>query len=322
MNAIKKLLSHIPVRSRGSRRSRVLGLLLFVFVVAASVLPAFPQTDTAFAAGGDIDTLDFVAAGSFTYNHPTGGGAFNNRTIGKTSDVVESLETNDFTCGDHVTYLTHIVVTDSPVDANQTIALDYTFSADTTGQSGFALSDIVGVSINYGNVENGDNGSEPNPGAGSFGLDSGINDDRQTVAGGDTGTGGSTATLTYENKTGPDFQKGSELEGTVEIDDLEAGEELVLRIDVILACDPGSSPTGNLYAKLADARVVSPVQDAISGGAQTVPFKVNDNPTAVTLSFAEAQSGTSAWDLRAVVGLVASLGLVGVLAIGRRRRTS
>jgi hypothetical protein len=60
---------------------------------------------------------------------------------------------------------------------------------------------------------------------------------------------------------------------------LEAGEVVIVRIDVRIACDPGSGPTGNLQAKLEAARVVqadgAPVNppDAIPGGAQTIPFK-------------------------------------------------
>src|SRR5688500_14808141 len=50
-------------------------------------------------SGGDF-SLDFVASAPFTYDHSTGGGAFDDRTIGKTNDVVESLEGGDFACGD------------------------------------------------------------------------------------------------------------------------------------------------------------------------------------------------------------------------------
>ena len=54
---------------------------------------------------------------------------------------------------------------------------------------------------------------------------------------------------------------------------------IVVRIDVRLDCDPGSSPTGNLQADLSDARLVAtkgeklPRPQAISVGKQTIPFK-------------------------------------------------
>ena len=64
--------------------------------------------------GGDI-SLDFVAAGPFTYNHATGLGSppqfgYDNRTISKTNGVVESLEGGDFECGDLVTFFVQVKV--------------------------------------------------------------------------------------------------------------------------------------------------------------------------------------------------------------------
>src|SRR6185295_15823096 len=76
-------------------------------------------------SGGDF-SLDFVASAPFTYNHATGGGAFDDRTIGKTNDVVESLEGGDFKCGDIVSYLVQISVDNGAVGA-QTIDLNFEF---------------------------------------------------------------------------------------------------------------------------------------------------------------------------------------------------
>ncbi|MBB6611285.1 hypothetical protein H7F15_09575 [Pontibacter sp. Tf4] len=211
---------------------------------------ATPKAAAAAYDGGDF-SLDFVAAAPYTYNHATGGGAFDDRTIGVNNDVVESLEGGDFTCGDIVTFLTQITVADDAVGA-QTIELDYEFLADATGQPGVALGDIVGVQVNYGDVG----------GDGPGGTDAGIVDD-----------GGSTATLTEEQLTGPLFQNGSKLLGTVKVDDLEAGEKVVLRIDVRIECDPGSKPTGNLQAAISAGLVIDPSDDVISVGNQTVPFK-------------------------------------------------
>ena len=108
------------------------------------------------------------------------------------------------------------------------------------------------AAINYGAVSGGDGGG---------GTDSGIVDD-----------GGSTATLMNEALSAAPFTKKAVLSGTVRIDDLEANELVVLRIDVLLGCQFGSSPTGNRQAKLADSNTFGPV-DAIPGGAQTTPFK-------------------------------------------------
>lgn len=220
------------------------------------------------ADGGDF-SLDFVASAPNTYDRITGGGAFNDRTIGVSNDVVESLEGEDNQCGDLITYLIQIVVDDAPTHAVQTIEIDFSWLMDTTGQSGVALTDVVSVGINYGLVENGDDGTGVNPGIGNFGLDGGISDD-----------GGSTATLVSEVQSGPPFVAGSELLATIEVDDLEASEEVILRMDILLACQTGSNPTGNLQGDLQGARVT--VQNGvpcvgntctISGGNQTVPLK-------------------------------------------------
>jgi len=152
---------------------------------------------------------------------------------------------------------------DSDVQGSNTIELDFSFLADTTGQSGIAYDKIYNVGINYDSVENGDGGKPLGGGVGIFNLDSGIMDD-----------GGSTATLTSEILTGPLFTKGSEVLGTVRITDLEANEKVVLRIDAHLACKVGSHPTGNLQGKLEDARVIDPVQKDIPSGKQTVPLKI------------------------------------------------
>src|SRR5688572_2507994 len=69
--------------------------------------------------GGDF-SLDFIAAAPFTYHHSTGGGAYDDRTIGKENDVVESLEGGDFAAGDIVTYFVAITV-DAGATGVQTI---------------------------------------------------------------------------------------------------------------------------------------------------------------------------------------------------------
>ena len=250
--------------TRTLRAVLLVGLLL---VLAACTSTGFEaQPEFAPQAGGDFANTDFAAAAPFTYNHMTGGGAYNDRTVGDFNDVTEQLEGGEFTCGDTVTYLAQITMEAATVDPVQTAEFDFRFLANSTGQSGAALVDILNVAINYGQVENGDDGTGSNPGAGFFGLDSGINDD-----------GGSTATLLAESLTGPLFQSGSELLGTVEVDDLEPGETVVLRIDVLLGCQANSSPTGNLQAQLDGGRVTVGTTGTINTGQQTIPFlKVGD----------------------------------------------
>ena len=234
------------------------------FLLMASLLTALLLIAPAAEAESGDFSIDFIAAAPQSYNHQTGGGAFDDRTIGVDKDVVESLEGGDFSCGDIVTYFAEVTVDDTyqaDTDAPQTIEMDFSFLADTTGQSGVAIGDIVLVQVNYGTIED--------LIAGENIVDDGIIDD-----------GGSTATLITEYLTGPLFQAGSELHGTVELDDLERDETVVVRIDVKLVCDPGSNPTGNLQGALSNARLtfindtesVDP-PEAIPGGEQTIPFK-------------------------------------------------
>jgi len=231
---------------------------LQVLLIAATMI----LTPLAQAASGDF-SIDFVAAAPQSYDHLTGGGAYDDRTIGTDDDVVESLEGGNFACGDIVTFFAAVTVADTAsadADAPQTIELDFSFLLDTTGQSGVALGDIVGVSVNYSPIE------DLIPGENA--IDEGIRDD-----------GGSTATLIDEQLNGTMFVDGT-LTGTVELTDLERNEQVIVRIDVKLFCQPGSNPTGNLQADLSAARLtqingdtpVTPPQ-AIPGGAQTIPFK-------------------------------------------------
>ncbi len=199
------------------------------------------------ADGGDF-SLDFTAAAPFSYDHATGGGAYNDRTVGKDKDIVESLEGGDFACGDIVTFLTQVKV-DAAAQGAQTIQLNLTYTAHATGQQGIALvdNDVMGA-----------------------GQSAAIN-----AAADDTGTvddGGSTATVISESYDGVTFIKPTLFKRTVEVNDLEGGESVVVRTDVAIACN-GQAPTGNMQARLVSAVVTSPQADAINVGDQTVPFK-------------------------------------------------
>jgi hypothetical protein len=208
--------------------------------------------------GGDF-SLDLVASAPLTYNHATGGGSYDDRTIGRNMDVVESLEGGDFRCGDHVSYLTAIKVSASAI-GTQTIKLDYSFLAAATGQPGVALGAFTYVGINSGVVSGGD---------GTGGTDMGMISNGNETA---TLDGGYPGTI-----HGILFQKGATLDGTVTITGLQANEQVIVRVDVLIKCQIPSSPTGNLQASITGGRVSDPVfnkRDAtISVGNQTVPFK-------------------------------------------------
>jgi hypothetical protein len=183
--------------------------------------------------------LDFVAAEPTSYDHATGGGAYHQRIIGQ--DVVESLEGASFACGDTVTFLTRIAVANDVVDA-QELTLGFEFTAHATGKQGVALVDVV-------DAIDGPVSAAIN----QAGLDSGTVDD-----------GGSVATVgpLPESLSGPVFVKPSKFLRTVTVTDLEAGETVVLRTDVKLACD-GRPAKGNMLARLFTT----------GAGAQTIPLK-------------------------------------------------
>ncbi|MCG3209027.1 MAG: hypothetical protein FOGNACKC_02643 [Anaerolineae bacterium] len=254
-------------RARRTQWEKPRSLVMLIAILFSMVAPAMPAGvlpgHTALAAGGDF-SIDFAAAAPFTYNHATGGGAYNDGTIGKANDVVESLEGGDFACGDTVTYFTAITVGGDGDDDPQTIEIKLSFLANTTGQPGAAHASVTNVAVNYGSVENGGGG-----GLGTFGADTGIVDD-----------GGSTATLISQTFSPPGStvfgtppNDADRLTLTFKVDDLEDGETVIVRIDTALTCDPGSNPTGNLQGDLVSARVISPVVDTINAGNQTIPFK-------------------------------------------------
>ena len=235
-------------------RRRVGFLMIAIAVLMASFVVVAPRVQ---AGGGDFN-LDFVASAPQTYNHATGGGAFDDRTVGVNKDIVESLEGGDFTCGDTVTYLLQIQNTATPTHANQSAAFHMSFLADTTGQSGAAHSAVTSVKINYGAVQAGD---------GPGGTDTGIADN-----------GNSTVSWS-SSLNGTLFTKNATVELDFTVNNLEAGEKVVVRVDTTLACDPGSNPTGNLQASLTGASVVAEdgtvVNKKITSGSgnQTIPFK-------------------------------------------------
>ena len=218
------------------RRVLVIPLITLVIMTAlAAMAPA------AHADGGDF-SLDFIAAGPFTYNHDTGvGGEYADRTISKTEGVVESLEGGDYECGDKVVYFTQITVEDGA--AEQDIELDFSFLAEPTGQPGVGHALPVSVSANTG----------------------------------DSGMSGATGDTTVSLLSSGIDTSGAkdQVVASVGIDNLDAGEVFILRIVLELDCIFDSTPTGNLEAGIDEGRVVAPEAEegAIPVGTQTVPFQ-------------------------------------------------
>jgi uncharacterized repeat protein (TIGR01451 family) len=191
--------------------------------------------------GGDI-SLDFVAAGPFTYNHATGLGThpqfgYDNRQISKSNGVVESLEGGDFECDDLVTFFVQVKVAGN-AGGSGSVELDMSFGAETTGQPGLGFDDIVSWGINT-------------PDDGNIG----------NVA-------DNVVTLSNEHldTTGYD-----EVKGTFTVTNLAPGETAIVRMTVHLACEVGATPTGNILNAIDAARVVG--DGRVSVGQETVPMK-------------------------------------------------
>ena len=127
------------------------------------------------------------------------------------------------------------------------ITFDYTFAVEGTSGNRAGHIDVAGLAMNYAS----------SAGEGPGGLDSGINDD-----------GGSSISGVIEGyDAAGDNPPGSTYPATAEelnlmfdLDDLEAGESVVFRIDVLLACDAGSG-----------SGLVQATQNGVSLGSQSVP---------------------------------------------------
>ncbi len=229
-------------------------ILAIALAVAAQLtagqnLLAVPPNPT---TGGNF-SLNLVAAAPFTYDHSTGGGAYDDRTIGKDKDVVESLEGGDFACLDLVTHFVQISVDPAAV-GTQTIQMVFEWTADSTGQSGVAYEKMYNVIINRGDVLVGE-GTNPT-GSDAGNVENPADSNVSIIV----------------NNPGVTFSKGAKGTGTVTVSGLQAGEKVVLRFDLKIVCN-GDSPTGNLQASLASAKVIEGGSGAIGSGAQTIPLK-------------------------------------------------
>jgi hypothetical protein len=227
-----------------TRLSRKIRAGLSILAIVGLVLPV----PSAFAGGNDFD-LDFAAAAPQTYNHRTGGGFWNDGTIGQ--DIVNSLATapskSTFQCGQIVSFLT-LIGLDPSAPGPKSIQVLWKFGADTTGLSGIALGSLERAQINTG--------------------DTAI-----------TGNGGSVhLKVVSTTLTGPMFQSGSNLLVTVEVDDLDPGATTVVRLDVLIYCNPGTTPTGQLLSRLSEATVVNPITEVaiipVNTGDETIPLTV------------------------------------------------
>jgi VCBS repeat-containing protein len=235
--------------------------LLVVLALIVNLLPFAPLAGTALAAGGDFTAPDFAAAVPDTYDHAIGGGAYDDRTINV--DVTEQLQGEDLACADTVTFFTRLELTEGSND--QTVRLTYSFGADSGGQSGVGFSEFLGASINRSPIVD----------LLEDDIEDGISED-----------GGSTVTFVSDSLDPGDvqFQGGNNSNRTLvlDVDDIDVGETIIVRVDYRLGCAPNSSPTGNVDIRLSGKDVIyDPSDPGISadnpsplpGGEQTVTLQ-------------------------------------------------
>ena len=188
------------------------------------------------ANGGDFD-LDFASATPTTYNHSTGVG-------GVWGDSVEQLNGGSFNCGDKVVHFVSIHVDSNPTHPAQTARINLSFDTQSSGQDGAGYRSLFSV------------GGQTNP------------PDAAHTADGDEAV----------NLISQDFTPiGDATPGTVTVDvtNLEANETFILRVVVVIDCDPEpASPTGVISARVTSAAVTFPAAAAstINIGNQTTPL--------------------------------------------------
>ena len=153
---------------------------------------------------------------------------------GSNATTVESLNGGDFACGDIVSYLAAITVDDSNATDASTLEFTTRFATLTSSESGIGHEDIIRAVINTG----------------------------------DPGMDGDATLLSLDESTG-----GGDLIGVITVGDLEAGEEIIVRVDVRLGCQTGGKNVGTIHASLDNIKVVAPTNEVVPGGAQTIPFK-------------------------------------------------
>lgn len=228
----------------GGRPRRFVRAAVTLVGVGTMALGAMTGTANGLSAqaGADISNVSFSAVDASTYDHATGGGIWGDGT----TNLVSQLNGADFSCGDYASFLFLLEVSPTPVAPNSTARVVLTFTADSTGQSGAAL--VV------------DDTSTDHVRVNSSAVDSAV-----------TGDDGSAIVNATASSTGPRFVGGSNEVLTIDVTDLEASENVVVRTDVRIACDPLSTPTGNLQATLTSIDIVAPGDPgAVSGGNQTV----------------------------------------------------
>ncbi len=251
------------IEFKGSAKKIVSGAVASV-LVGVGFIAIGPSANAATAV---VNSITFKAPVFDSYDHATGGGAFNDGST--TYSKGELLGTN-YKCGDYASFVFELTLSGSPTMAakgngkyDTIVSLDYT--TDATGQSGVGL--LPDITANHLKVNSGVIAA-PGTGLGNGGSDGGFS---PAGLGLTTASGISNAS---QVQNGAFFTSGSTNRITFTVTDLAPGTTTIVRSDAKILCNAGSSPTGNLQASLVSATATNgSATEAVSAGNQTVNFR-------------------------------------------------
>ncbi len=183
---------------------------------------------SASAQAADV-AIDMRAAAPDSYDHTVGGGAWND---GSASDVVGALVGGDYFCGDIVSFFLRLDVAAAPSVDRQGAQIVLLLGPGSSGASGITFSEIVGVSINDGDVG----------GAGPNGEDTANQHNHNSAI-----------SIYSQELTGPLYDPSTYLQTILRVTALEAGEQVVARVDARLSCQNNASRSGSLSIEFVQA---------------------------------------------------------------------
>ena len=238
--------------------------LASVGLAAMGIVAIAPSASAATAV---VNSITFKAPVHTSYDHATGGGAFNDGSV--TYSKGELLGTN-YKCGDYASFVFELTLSGAPTMAakgngkyDTIVVLDYT--TDATGQSGVGLQpDITAahLKVNSGVI------AAPGSGTGTSGSDGGF------APAGSGMTTAASVTNASQVQNGTFFTSGSTNRITFTVTDLAPASTTIVRSDAKIMCKAGMNPTGNMQASLISATATNgSATEAVSAGNQTVNFR-------------------------------------------------
>ena len=217
------------------------------YCLLMSVVGGLPAT--VLAAPQDL-SFQLRAAAPGSYDAQVGGGVFGS---GTSSEVAGSLAGADFVCGDRVTHFLAVGVAGNAADAKQEAVIELRASASSSGVPGAAYTGLKEMRILRGEGS----GTTDDWGTHPAQLDGFFVDSVTGVAVGGPGP-------------------GVEFRTHVKVDDLEAGEQVILAFDAELACRPGVAGSGDLAVGANFAKVFGAGEGTVSIDQAVVLANVED----------------------------------------------